>query len=187
MLSLVEVELHPRRSCLQHDNRPGSTPIPAMVVSLNKTRTVKHLRRFDFWFFGCNPSWRNCSGLYCFCLVHIWMLHTMFNVRTCSQQVLFAQTLKNSSDTVSLTTFCLIGKPLTIGGWILLHQVCLVDQIRPNSFSESLFADSTSCLCNLMMFQSWKMLWWCSCLSQRLRVLLPTWAPTPLCTNCQTW
>ena len=30
-LPLVEIELYPRRSCFQHENRPESTPIPAKV------------------------------------------------------------------------------------------------------------------------------------------------------------
>jgi hypothetical protein len=36
MLSLVDIELYPRRSCLQHENRPESTPIPAEIGIVHK-------------------------------------------------------------------------------------------------------------------------------------------------------
>jgi len=35
-LSLVDIELHPRRSCLQHENHLESTPIPAKVGIVHK-------------------------------------------------------------------------------------------------------------------------------------------------------
>jgi len=36
MLSLVEIELYPRQSCLQHENHLESTPIPAKVGIVHK-------------------------------------------------------------------------------------------------------------------------------------------------------
>ena len=35
-ISLVDIELHPRQSCLQHENRPEGTPIPAKVGIVHK-------------------------------------------------------------------------------------------------------------------------------------------------------